>query len=139
MPFAEDMLARSPLFSMLPSAELAKLGAKCHDRRFPAGATLAEDDGAGGLFGLIVEGMATVAVHGEAVRTLGPGDGFGELALVDEGRRSSSVTAATDVRCLFLTKWDFRPFAMAHPEVAWALAELTVQRLREAEARRAEG
>jgi CRP/FNR family cyclic AMP-dependent transcriptional regulator len=82
-----------------------------------------------------VEGQAAVSVHGRSARTLGPGDYFGEMALIDHSYRSATITAETELRCLMFTAWVFRPFALEHPEVAWALLELMVQRVRDAEAR----
>jgi CRP-like cAMP-binding protein len=62
-----------------------------------------------------------VSVGGETKATLGPGDYFGEIALIDEGVRSASITAATDLHCYGLTPWEFRPFVEEHPQVAWKL------------------
>jgi CRP-like cAMP-binding protein len=96
---------------------------------------LTEEEEFGTVFTVIVDGQATVSLDGRTVRTLGPGDYFGEMALIDRSLRSATVTADSDLRCLMMTQWVFRPFAMAHPEVAWALLELMVQRVRDAEAR----
>ena len=68
-------------------------------------------------------------------RALGPGDYFGEMALIDHSYRSAKITAETELHCLMLTAWDFRPFAMDHPQTAWALLEMMVQRVRDAENR----
>jgi len=76
-------------------------------------------------------------VGGETRRSLGPGDWFGEIALIDQGPRSASVVAATELRCQGMSAWEFRPFVQNHPEVAWPLLQALVGRLREAEARRA--
>jgi CRP-like cAMP-binding protein len=135
MPQAEEVLARLPLFSMLPAREVGKLAREVHERRFPAGAVLSEQQEGGVAFTVIVDGQATVSVNGKPVRTLRPGDFFGEMALIDRDARSATVTADTDVDCLMLTQWVFRPFAMEHPETAWALLELMVRRVRDAEAR----
>lgn len=131
----QEVLARVPLFSSLSKKELNSLAGNAHDRRFPAGTVLTEEEELGVTFGVIVEGQASVTVHGERARTLGPGDYFGEMALIDHSYRSATITADTDVRCLLFTSWVFRPFAMAHPETAWALLEVMVRRVREAESR----
>lgn len=135
MAMPEDVLAQVPLFSMLPKKELAKLARNAHDRTFPAGAILTDEQETAVSFGVIVEGRAAVSVHGQPVRTLGPGDYFGEMALIDNSHRSAKITAETELRCLLFVTWVFRPFAMEHPETAWALLEMMVQRVREAEAR----
>ena len=131
----EEALARVSLFSMLPKKELARLAREAHDRTFPAGAVLTAEEEGGTTFGVIVEGQAAVSVHGRPARTLGPGDYFGEMALIDHSDRSATVTAETPLRCLLFVTWVFRPFAMDHPETAWALLETMVQRVRDAEAR----
>src|SRR5215472_9891729 len=78
---------------------------------------------------------APQSVHGKPVRILGPGDYFGEMALIDHSIRSATITAETDLRCLLFVSWVFRPFAMEHPETAWVLLEMMVKRVRDAEAR----
>jgi CRP-like cAMP-binding protein len=120
---------------MLSKKDLARLANNAHERTFPAGAVLTEQDETGVTFGVIVEGQAAVNIHGRSARTLGPGDYFGEMALIDHSYRSATITAETELRCLMFTAWVFRPFALEHPEVAWALLELMVQRVRDAEAR----
>ena len=131
----QEVLAKVPLFSMLSKKELTRLANNAHDRTFPAGTVLTEQEETGVTFGVIVEGQAAVTVHGRPARTLGPGDYFGEMALIDHSYRSATITAETDLRCLLFTAWIFRPFAIEHPETAWVLLELMVQRVREAEAR----
>jgi CRP-like cAMP-binding protein len=131
----QEVLAQVPLFSMLSNKDLDKLAREAHDRTFPAGAVLTEEGEAGATFGVIVEGRAAVSVHGQPVRTLGPGDYFGEMALIDHNYRSAKITADTELRCLMFVAWIFRPFALEHPESAWALLEMMVRRVREAENR----
>jgi CRP/FNR family transcriptional regulator, cyclic AMP receptor protein len=135
MTTAQEVLSRVPLFSMLPKKELDNLARNAHDLTFPPGAVLTEEEEVGVTFGVIVEGRATVSVRGRPTRTLGPGDYFGEMALIDRSYRSATITAETQLRCLLFTAWVFRPFAIAHPESAWALLEMMVQRVREAENR----
>ena len=80
-----------------------------------------------------VEGNADVSVGGEHRATLGPGDHFGEIALIDDGIRSASIVAATDLLCYAMTPWEFRPFVEEHPQVAWVLLETLARRSREAQ------
>lgn len=120
---------------MLSKKELTRLANNAHDRTFPAGTVITEQEETGVTFGVIVEGQAAVTVHGRHARTLGSGDYFGEMALIDHSYRSATITAETALRCLLFTAWVFRPFAMEHPETAWALLEMMVKRVREAEAR----
>lgn len=133
-----EVLAAVPLFSMVPKRELEKLVRDVHDRTFPAGTVLTEEDEYGTIFTVIAEGQATVTVQGAVARVLEEGDFFGEMGLIDRSPRSATVTADTDVRCLMLTQPVFRPFALSHPETMWALLELMVQRVRDAESRNAD-
>jgi len=131
----QEVLAQVPLFSMLPKKELGNLVHEANDRTFPAGAVVTEEDQTGVTFGVIVAGRAAVSIHGRPVRVLGPGDYFGEMALIDRSVRSAKITAETDLRCLMFVTWVFRPFAKEHPDSAWALLEMMVQRVRDAENR----
>jgi CRP/FNR family transcriptional regulator, cyclic AMP receptor protein len=131
----QEVLSKVPLFSTLSKKELGRLANNAHERTFPVGTVITEQDETGVTFGVIMEGQAGVSVHGRPTRTLGPGDYFGEMALIDHSYRSATITAETELRCLMFTAWVFRPFALEHPETAWALLEMMVQRVRDAEAR----
>jgi len=135
MTMAQEVLAKVPLFSMLSKKDLDRLAKDAHERTFAAGTVLTDEEESGVTFGVIMAGQAAVSVHGRPARTLGPGDYFGEMALIDHSVRSAKITAETELTCLMFTAWVFRPFAMEHPETAWALLELMVKRVREAESR----
>jgi hypothetical protein len=77
-----------------------------------------------------------VSVHGRPVRTRGPGDYFGEMALIEHSYRSATITAETELPCLMFVARVFRPFALEQPEPAWALLEMMFQRVRDAENRK---
>ena len=130
-----EIFARVPLFAGMREKDLRQLAQRLTARRFREGQTITVQ-GQGGIgFFVIEEGTAAVEVEGELVRTLGPGDYFGEVALIDSGPRSATVTATSDLRCRGLTAWEFRPFVHEHPQVAWELLQYLVARLRDAEAR----
>jgi CRP/FNR family cyclic AMP-dependent transcriptional regulator len=130
----EEALRNVPIFAGLSDEDLERLARQMKERRFAEGSDVtAEGAGAAGFF-VIIEGNATVSVMGEVRATLGPGDYFGEIALIDEGTRSASITAATDILAYGLTAWEFRPFVEEHPQVAWALLQTLARRLREAQA-----
>jgi CRP-like cAMP-binding protein len=95
--------------------------------------------GRGGVaFFILLEGEAAVTVDGQERRRLKGGDYVGEIAMIDpDAPRSATVTAVTDVRLAHLSAWDFRPFVIEHPEVAWDLLRTLAKRLREAEQRAA--
>jgi glutaminase len=74
-------------------------------------------------FFVVAEGTAAVTTAGKEVARLGPGDHFGELALISESERTATVTAETPLRCLEIPFWDFRDFALANPDVTWKLLQ----------------
>jgi CRP/FNR family transcriptional regulator, cyclic AMP receptor protein len=126
------------LFSGVRDKELGRLAKVMRESRFNEGEAITTEGRSGVGFFLIEEGNATVGLRGEIVRTLGPGDHFGEIALIDEGPRSATVTATTDLRCRGLAAWEFKSFVQEHPEVAWPLLETLASRLRDAEERGAQ-
>jgi CRP-like cAMP-binding protein len=129
-----DALRNVPIFSGLTDEDLELLARQMKERRFSEGsAVTTEGAGAAGFF-VIVEGNASVSVGGEVKATLGPGDYFGEIALIDEGTRSATITAATDILSYGLTAWEFRPFVEEHPQVAWVMLQTLARRLRGAQA-----
>jgi CRP-like cAMP-binding protein len=83
------------------------------------------------LFYSIDSGTATVTVHGAFRRTLHPGDYFGEIALIDGGVRSATVTADGELVCHGITLWDFRPLVHSRPGIAWTLLQTLARMLRE--------
>jgi CRP-like cAMP-binding protein len=124
-------LRRSPLFASIDEKTLSRIANQMKERRFPEGSTVVAEGEHGAGFFVIVEGTADVSVGGTKRVTLGPGDHFGEVALLDEeGSRSATLTAATDLRCVGITPWEFRPFVEEHPPVAWALLQTLARRLR---------
>ena len=80
---------------------------------------------------MIDSGAATVSVGGAEKRTLGAGDYFGEMALIDDQPRSATIVADTDLKCWGLTSWEFRPLVESNAQIAWALLKTLAQRLRE--------
>jgi CRP/FNR family transcriptional regulator, cyclic AMP receptor protein len=130
----EQTLERIPLFSGIKPKELKKLAKRMTERGFDQGDEITREGESGIGFFVIEDGNAAVSVGGEIVRTLGPGEHFGEIALIDNGPRSATITASTELRCRGMSAWEFRPFVEEHPEVAWALLETLVSRLREAHA-----
>jgi CRP/FNR family cyclic AMP-dependent transcriptional regulator len=118
----------------LKDADVASLAADLAERRVAAGDAIVGEGTGGVAFFFILEGETSVTVGGEEVATLGRGEYVGELALLDpEGPRSATVTAKTDVVLAAMSAWQFRPFVLAHPEVAWTLLQRLARRLREAQ------
>jgi CRP-like cAMP-binding protein len=126
-----EALRQVPMFSNLDEKDLDQLARQMHERRFPEGAEVTTEGSTGAGFFVIAEGNADVSIGGQHRATLGPGDHFGEIALIDDGVRSASIMAATDLLCYGLTPWEFRPFVEEHPQVAWALLETLARRARQ--------
>ena len=97
------------------------------ERTFDAGETIAREGEGGVGFFVIEDGTAKVSVGGEERRTLGPGDYFGEIALISEGARTATVTADTQLRTYGMTFWDFRPLVEDTPGIAWKLLQAAVK------------
>jgi CRP/FNR family transcriptional regulator, cyclic AMP receptor protein len=128
-----ELLQRVPLFSDLDRHELEMLGRSFKERKFDEGDTVASEGKGGVGFFVIGEGEAGVTVHGEERATLKSGDYFGEVALIDEGARTATITAKTPLTCYGLTAWEFRPLVESNGQIAWKLLQTLSKRLRSAE------
>lgn len=125
-----EELKQVPLFSGLNQRQLKRLGRHFRERELQPGKAVVQEKRMSGVgFFVITEGEAVVTVGGKQVARLGPGDYFGELALISEGERTATVTAETRMRCLEIPIWDFREFAMANPDVTWKLLQHVVELL----------
>ncbi|HEX4689903.1 MAG TPA: cyclic nucleotide-binding domain-containing protein [Solirubrobacteraceae bacterium] len=130
-----DSLRAVPMFSELPEKELRSLTESMQERSYSEGQeVLVEGEGGIGFF-VILDGSARVSVGADEVRRLGPGDSFGEMAIIDGQARSASITAGEGLRCAGMTRWHFRPFVRDHPDFAWAIMQALVKRVRDAESR----
>ena len=125
-----ESLQKVPLFEGLDRREADQVARLLKERRFSAGETVVREHSGGSAFYLIVAGEATVSVAGRERGTLEPGDYFGEISLIDEGERSATVTAKTDLVCQGLTYWDFRPLVQANAMIGWKLLQSLVRKLR---------
>jgi CRP-like cAMP-binding protein len=130
-----DLLRGVPLFAEADDRFLEQLAGEFMERTYAAGEVIAEEGAAGKTFVVIESGYVTVTVHGQEVGKLGPGDAFGEMALIDKSARSATVTAGIEVHGYQLPVWSFRPLVESHPEMVWSLLEALAQRVRDAEAR----
>jgi pyruvate,water dikinase len=128
-----ESVKRIDLFEGLNQREAAQIAGLFKERSFAKGETVVREGSEGSAFYLIISGEATVSVGGQDRGTLGPGDYFGEIALIDEGARSATVTAATDLVCNGLTYWDFRPLVQSNAMIGWKMLQSMARKLRRAE------
>jgi CRP/FNR family cyclic AMP-dependent transcriptional regulator len=118
------------LFSECSQAELRKIS-KLHERVVvPSGTLLVEQGEPGLLFFVVLAGSASVVRDGRSVSSLGPGDYFGELALLDNSPRSASVTSNTDMTMLVIRQRHFQRVLQASPALTRRLLRAMVDRLR---------
>lgn len=118
------LLAGVPLLASLDKKHLERLAKDFSERTFPAGSTvIREGDEKGVGFFVVAEGEGSVSIDGTQIATIGPGDYFGEVALISDRVRTATVTATTDLHCMVMTFWDFRAFVRGDAEVAWKLLE----------------
>jgi CRP-like cAMP-binding protein len=130
-----NALSRIPLLSCLDQKELNRFAGSFTHRDFPAGTVVVKQGDERGIgFFVITDGTARVSAGGEDLAVLGPGDHFGELALVGDRVRTATVTAETDLETLVTTVWEFRSFVKSNPDTAWKLLEHVVGLLQEARA-----
>ncbi len=125
-----DMLKKVPLFAGLDNKELQEIARSMRERRFKAGDTVTQE-GAGGVgFFVVEEGQADVNVGGESKGSVGPGDYFGEIALINESPRTATLTARTDMLCYGMTPWDFRPLVETNSTIALKLLTAMAEKMR---------
>jgi CRP-like cAMP-binding protein len=126
-------LKQAKLLQGLPESELRSLGKQMKTVKHPAGHEIVVKGENGVGFMIILDGTVTVATVQGKARILGPGDSFGEMALLDHEGRSANIKADTDVSLATIPEWNFKPFLKEHPEVAYRLLQLLSQRVRQAE------
>jgi CRP-like cAMP-binding protein len=128
-----EVLRNVPLFADLSKREAQQIARLFKERRFAEGETVVKEGSGGAAFFLIESGKAKVRVRGKERGTLGAGDYFGEIALIDEGSRMATVTAESDLACYGLTLWDFRPLVRENGKIGWKLLQSLAKKLREAQ------
>jgi CRP/FNR family transcriptional regulator, cyclic AMP receptor protein len=130
-----ETLGRVPLFAGLEARDLNRIADSFKERKYSAGETIAAEGQGGAGFFVIGDGTAKVTIRGEERGTLGPGDYFGEIALIDEGARTATVTADSDMTTYAMTFWEFRPIVETDSRIAWKLVQALAHKLREVDAR----
>ena len=124
-----DLIRAVPLFSRLSKAELRDLAMLADEIDLRDGKELTRQGAQGREFFVLLEGTADVRKNGRKINTLGPGDFFGEIALVSREPRTATVTATSPVRTLVITDRSFRRLLDESPQVKTKVMEAMAKRL----------
>jgi CRP-like cAMP-binding protein len=128
-----DLLSNVSLFAECTRKELSQIAAVTEEIRVPSGSVVVEEGEPGDKFYAVAEGLAHVLVNGKKVASIWPGSFFGEMALLDQGPRSATVTAELPTRLLVLNARDFATVVKNNPSVALKIMRALAERLRAAE------
>lgn len=126
-----DSFAHVPLFRDLDRKALERIERAARQRSFKAGEAIVKEGDEGVGFYLIASGKVSVTRGGTQLNSLGAGDFFGEMALLDNHRRSATVTATEPTECIVVHRADFVAELRANPDLAIDLLALMSRRLRE--------
>ena len=127
-------IKQAKLFQGLPDSEVRSLEKQMKTVKHPAGHEIIVRGEGGVGFMVILDGTVSVKTVQGVTRKLGPGDSFGEMALLDHEGRSATITADNEVTLATIPEWNFKPFLKEHPEVAYRLLQTLSRRIRQAEA-----
>lgn len=127
------MIADVPFFEGLTEKTRKAVAAEGKEMAFKPGETIVGERGVGVGFYLILEGRAEVRKGGKVLASLGKGQFFGEMSVIDGQPRSADVVASDPVRCWVLPAWNFAGLIKGHPEVAIPMLKELVKRLRAAQ------
>jgi CRP/FNR family cyclic AMP-dependent transcriptional regulator len=133
--YPEDVLASASLFSELSRRDLKRLAAATITRAYKKGETIVKEGENAVAFYLITKGRVNVMRGGRgssqtALASLGPGEFFGEMAILDSYPRSASVVATEDTECLVLSRWDFLAELRSNPFIAVQMLPVLSRRIR---------
>ena len=125
-----DLIKGVPLFANASKSELEEIAAIADEVDLPAGKTLIAEGGSGREFFVLIEGTADVTQGGKEIRKImGPGDFFGEIALVSKAPRTATVTTTSPVRALVITDRAFRQLLEHSPAIAVTVLTALAERL----------
>ena len=125
-----ERLRTVPLFAGCSSEQLRFIASRVEELDFPAGKVLTREGESGGEFFVVLEGQAEVKVGSAPIDTMKAGDFFGEIALLDNGPRTATVTTTTAMRALVLSPRQFQDVLHQNGEIATALLHAVTHRLR---------
>jgi len=124
-----DLLRNVPLFAGCSKAELAELATRTDELTLGEGRVLAREGKPGREFFVLVDGTVRITKNGRKLADLGPGEWFGEIALITRGPRTATVTASSPVRVLVLTDRAFRQVVQRVPSIALKVLASVGERL----------
>jgi CRP-like cAMP-binding protein len=124
------VLKKVPLFADLDDREREEIAASMRERRFAEGDTVTQEGAGGAGFFIVESGTANVTVEGQQRGTIGPGDYFGEIALLTGSDRTATIVATSDMVCYGMTPWDFRPLVESNSTIAWKLLTAMADKLK---------
>ena len=125
-----DAIASMTLFADLATPQLARVVHTFEERFFPEGERILRQGLRGSGFFVVVDGNVRVVRDGELLATLGPGEFFGELSILDGQPRIAQVVADEPTRCLALASWDFERILLEHPALTLGILRGLAGRLR---------
>ena len=123
-----ETLQKVPLFADLDTKELEDIAQEMRERRFAAGDTVTKEGAVGAGFFIVEDGTADVTKDGLPVGSIGPGDYFGEVALLTGSDRTATIVATTDLLCYGMTQWDFRALVESNSAIGVKLRTAMAQR-----------
>jgi len=126
-----ELLAGVPLFAELSARHLRRLASVASEARYKPGATIVQEGTAGEAFHVIVEGWARVVHHGKQIARMGPGDFFGEVALLDGAARTASVQAVTDLHTIRIYRREFLQLLQSEPTITMKVLAEIARRVRQ--------
>ena len=124
-----DLIKAVPLFAGASKAELADVAAIADEVDLPAGRTLISEGETGREFFVLIDGSADVSQAGSSIRTMGPGDFFGEIALISKAPRSATIVTTSPIRALVITDRAFRQLLEQSPQIAVTVLTALAERL----------
>jgi CRP/FNR family cyclic AMP-dependent transcriptional regulator len=124
----QSRLKQIPVFQNVPDEDLKEIATFADEESVQEGERLVNEGDFSYEFMAIEEGEAEVQREGEQVATLGPGDFFGEVGLLEKDRRNATVIAKTPMRLVTLTGWDLKRMEKSMPEALDQIRQTMQQR-----------
>jgi CRP-like cAMP-binding protein len=128
-PMDDERLASIPLLAVLNKRAREQVLRTAREAHYAAGQTVVREGDPATVLYLIVDGHASVEQEGRKVGSMGPGEFFGELALIEEHGRTATVVAEDELDCLLISAWEFRASLEEHPQMAIPMLNAIIARL----------